>query len=76
MPIDHDRLIKQSQSRDEPLFRDWKDGRKRAQVKIVCAEVGRRPRGGSAHLGRLQCRLDDPGDAECDSVLQIEHVFQ
>ena len=27
-------------------------------------------------LGGLQCRLDDPGDADRDLVLKFEHVFQ
>ena len=76
MPIDRDRLLEQSQSFENPLFRYRKERRKRAQVEIVGGEVGRRPRGGAAHLGRLQCRLDDAGDADRDPVLQLEHVFQ
>ena len=76
MPIDRDRLLEQSQSLENPLFRYWKEGRKRAQVEIVGGEVGRRPRGGAAHLGRLQCRLDDAGDADRDLVLKLEDVFE
>ena len=70
MRIDRDRLLEQSQSLENPLFRYWIEDRKRAQVEIVGAEVGRRPRGGAAHLGGLQCRLDDAGDADRDLVLQ------
>ena len=75
MRIDRDRLIEQSQSLENPLFRNWKEGRKRAQIEIVGGEIGRRPRGGAAHLGCLQGRLDDPGDAESDFVLKLENVF-
>ena len=59
MRIDRDRLLKQSQSLENPLFRYRKEDRKRAQIEIVGGEIGRRPRGGAAHLGGLQCRLDD-----------------
>ena len=76
MPIDRDRLLEQSQSLENPLFRYWKEDRKRAQVEIVGGEVGRRPRGGAAHLGGLQCRLDDAGDADRDLVLKLEDVFE
>jgi hypothetical protein len=76
MPIDRDRLIEQSQSPDDPLFRYWEDDRKRAQVQVVSAKVSSRPCGGPAHLGSLQCRLDDSGDADCDPILQFEHVFE
>src|SRR5207237_10053224 len=51
MPIDHDRLIEESLCLDYPLFRYWKERRKRAQVQIVSAEVNRRPRGGSGRAG-------------------------
>src|SRR6266705_112257 len=61
MPIDLDRLLKQSQSLKNSIFRYRKNGRERAQVEVVGGEVIRWPRGGSAHLGGLQCRLDDPG---------------
>src|SRR5271169_2224357 len=76
MPIDRYRLFQQSQSLESPLFCYWKEGCERAQIEIVGAEVGRRPRRGAAHLGRLQCRLDDPGDADGDFVLKFEHVFE
>ena len=76
MRIDRDRLLEQSQSLDNPLFRHWKEDRKRAQIEIVGGEIGRRARGGAAHLSRLQCRLDHPGDAERHLVLQIEYIFQ
>ena len=76
MRIDRDRLIEQSQSLENPLLRYWKEDRKRAQVEIVGGEIVGRPRGGAAHLGGLQCRLDDPGDADGDLVLKLEHVFQ
>ena len=76
MPIDRDRLLEQSESLENPLFCYRKEGRKRAQVEIVGAEVGRRPRGGAAHLRRLQCRLDHPGDADRDLVLKFEDIFQ
>jgi hypothetical protein len=39
----------------------------------VRSVVGRA--GGSAHLGRLQCRLDHAGDAGSDLVLKLEHIF-
>jgi hypothetical protein len=76
MPVDRDRLFEQSQSFENPLSRELMESRKRAQVEIVGAEVGRRPRGGAAYLGRLQCRLDHPGDADRDPVLQLEYVRQ
>jgi hypothetical protein len=38
-------------------------------VEVVGAEVGRRPRGGAAHLGRQQRWLDDTGDADRYLVL-------
>src|SRR5205823_2295015 len=75
MPIDRDCLLEQSQSLDHPLFRYWKEDRKRTQVEIVGAEVGRRPRGGAAHLGGLQGRLDHAGDAERYLVLKLEYIF-
>jgi hypothetical protein len=76
MRIDGDRLLKQSQSFDHPLFRYRIEGRKRAQVEIIRAEVGRRPQGGASHLCRLQCRLDNAGDAYRYLVLQFENVFE
>ena len=76
MPIDRDRLFEQSQSFENPLSRELMESRKRAQVEIVGAEVGRRPRGGAAYLGRLQCRLDDSGDPERHLVLKLENVLQ
>ena len=76
MPIDPDRLLEQSQSLVKPLLCYRKEDRKRPQVEIVGAEVGRRPRSGAAHLGDLQCRFDNPGDAQRDPVLQLEYVFQ
>src|SRR5215467_14041123 len=76
MPIDRDRLLEQSQSLDNPLFCYRKESRKGAKIEIVGAEVGRRPRGGTAHLGRLQCRLDVSGDAYRNLVLQVEYIFQ
>jgi len=74
--IDRDRLLKQSQRLKDSLFRYWKETRKRAQIEIIGAEVGRRPRGGSVNFGRLQCRLDDAGDTDGDFVLKFEHVFE
>jgi tetratricopeptide (TPR) repeat protein len=76
MPIDRDRLLEQSQSLENALFCYWKEGRKRAQIEVVSGEVGRRPCGGAAHLGSLQCRLDHAGDADRDLVLQLEDVFE
>jgi hypothetical protein len=75
MPIDRDSLLEQSQSLEYPLFRYSIKGRKRAQVEIVGGEVGGWPRGGAAHLGGLQCRLDDPSNAQCNLILQLENVF-
>ena len=74
--IDRDRQLKQSRRLKDSLFRYWKEGRKRAQIEIIGAEVGRRPRGGSVNFGRLQCRLDDAGDTDGDFVLKFEHVFE
>jgi hypothetical protein len=54
MPIDRDCLFEHSQSLDNALFHYWMEHRKRAQVEVV---VGRWPRSGAAHLGRLQGRL-------------------
>ena len=73
--IERDRLLEQSQGLDDPLFRYRKEDRKRAQVEIVGGEIARRPRGGAAHLGGLQCRLDHAGDAESDLILKLEHIF-
>src|SRR5207248_10073379 len=75
MPIDRDRLFEQSEGLENPLSCYWIEGRERAQVEIVRGEVGRRPRGGSAHLGGLQCRFDDSGNADGDFVLKLEHDF-
>ena len=76
MPIDRDRLLEQPQSLENSIFRYRKDGRERAQVEVVGSEVIRWPRGGSAHLGRLQCRLNHAGDADRDPVLELEDVLQ
>jgi len=65
---------KQSQSRDKPLFRYRKEDSKRAQIESVGGEVGRRPRGGAAHLGRLQGRLDHAGDADSDPASAMRQV--
>src|SRR5207248_234784 len=76
MWIDRDRLFEQSQGHENSLFRYRKIARKPTQVEIVGSEVGGRPRGGALHLGGLQSRLDDPGDADSDLVLQLEYIFQ
>ena len=76
MRVDRDRLLEQSQGLDAPLFRQRKEIRKCAQVEIVSGEVRRRPRGGAAHLGRLQRRFDNAGDVDRNLVLKLEHVFQ
>src|SRR5215472_18316298 len=76
MSIDRDRLFKQSQSLENPIFCYWIEDRKRAQIEIIGAEFGRRARGGSAHLGSLQRRLNDPGDAQCHPVLKVEDIFE
>src|SRR6202023_3428824 len=55
--IDRDRLIEQSQSLENPLFRYRKEDRKRAQVEIVGAQVG----------GRSRARL--PRRAACEGPL-------
>jgi len=76
MTIDRNRLFEQAKSPANPLFRYRKNDCERTKVEIVGAEVSRWPRGGAAHLGRLQCRLDDTGCAVCHLVLQVQHVFQ
>jgi len=76
MRIDRDRLLQQAQSSQSALFRCRKEDRKRAKIEIVGGEIRRQPRGGSAHLGRLQSRFDDVGDASGDLVLQIEDVLE
>src|SRR5215831_5717486 len=76
MPIDRDCLFKQGQNLKNPLFCYWKEDRKRAEVEVVGGEIGSRPGGGSAHLGGLQGRLDDAGNADSDLVLKLEHVFE
>ena len=76
MPIDPDRLLEQSQGLEHPLSRYRIEDGKRTQVEIIGAEVGCRPRGRAAHLGRLQRRLDHPGNADRDPVLQLEDIFQ
>ena len=50
--------------------------RKRTNVAIVGAEVARRPTDRASGFGDLQRRLDDPGDACTDAVLQFEYIFQ
>jgi hypothetical protein len=75
-PIDRDCTFEQSHSLVNALFRCRKADRKRAQIEVVGAEVGGRPRGGSAHLGGLQCWLDDAGDADRDLVLKVEDIFE
>ena len=76
MPIDRDRLLEQSQGFENLLSRYWIERRKRAQVEIIGAEVGRWPRGGAAHLGRLQGRLHHTGDAYRHLVLKLEYVVK
>src|SRR5712691_10694571 len=72
MPIDCDRLVKQPQSLDNPFFRYWKEDRPRPQEEIVGGEVDRWPRGGAAHLGGFQCRLNNASDADRNLVLEVE----
>ena len=48
----------------------------RAQIKVVCGQIGcravRRPRA----LGRLQRRLDDADNADRHLLLQFKYVFE
>jgi hypothetical protein len=76
MSIDRDRLIEQSQGLEHRLFCHCRKGRQRTQIEIVGGEVSRRPSSRAAHLGRLQRRLDDAGNAEGDPILQFEDIFQ
>ena len=76
MRIDRDCLLEQRQSLEDPLSCYREEGRKRAQVEVVGGEVGGWARGGATHLGDLQCRLDDAGDADRDPVLQLEDIFE
>src|SRR6476469_5775685 len=76
MRIDRDRLLKQSEGIKNPLFRYRREGRKRTKVKIVGGEIVGRPSGRATHLGGLQGRLDDPGDASRHLVLQVENVSE
>ena len=46
-----------------------------AEVEIIGGEVAGWTAPGAAGLGRLQGRLDDPGDAGRHLILQIEDVF-
>jgi hypothetical protein len=47
-----------------------------AEIEIVCGKIGRRAIGRARGFGGLQCRLDNPGDADRDLVLQLKHVFK
>src|SRR5262249_15026640 len=76
IPIYRDRLLKQSQSLENPLFRAWKENRKRAKIEIIGGEVDRGPCSGATHLGRLQGWLDHPREPERHPVLQLENIFK
>ena len=76
LPINRNRLLQMSQSFDNSFFCYRIIDRQRAQIEFISVEVTRRPRGGAAHLGHLQGRLDDTGNADSNLVLQSEHVFQ
>src|SRR5262249_56863890 len=69
------RLLEQSQCLDYPLFCYWKERRERAQVEIIGGKVVCRPGRRPADLGRLQCRLDHPGDVQSDLGLELEDGF-
>src|SRR5260370_3733948 len=59
IPVDRDRLLKQSQSLKNPIFCYGIEGSKGAEIEIVGVKIGGRASGGTAHLRGLQCRLDD-----------------
>ena len=62
MGVNRDRLFKQPKGVQNPLLRCGKEGVERAQVEIVGSEIGHQARGGSAHLGGLQCWLNHAGN--------------
>jgi hypothetical protein len=76
MPIDRDRLLEQSQSLENPLFRYREKDCKCAQVQVVGGKIVGRAVSRMSALGGLQCRLDDAGDARCHLVLKVEDIFE
>src|SRR5215831_1193319 len=76
MRIDHDRLFEQAQSPENPLSCYRIKGGKRTQIEIIGAEIGRLPRCRSAHLGGLQCRFNNTGDAQRHLILKLKDVFE
>src|SRR6266481_1925351 len=46
------------------------------QVEIVGGQIASRPLGRTADFGRLQCWLDDAGNARRHLVLKLEDVFE
>src|SRR5262249_55277131 len=74
--IDRNRLLEETERLGNVLSRYWTESRKCAQAQIVSAKVSSRAVGRAHRLGGLQCRLDDPGDAHRDLVLEIKHVLQ
>ena len=46
------------------------------QIEVIGCKIVGRTVGRTGSLSRLQCRLDDAGDADCDLVLELENVHE
>src|SRR6516165_5744408 len=60
---------------DLPLMRAKKH-RVGAQIEVVGGQIAGWAAGRPRGLGRLQCRLDDTGNADRDLLLQFEDLFE
>jgi hypothetical protein len=59
-----------------PVFRYWKERRKRTKVEIVSGDIRRLAFSRQRSLCNLQSRLNHPCDTNCDLILKLEHVLQ
>ncbi len=76
MAIDRNRLLKQSQSFENPLFRSWIERRKRAQVEVVGGQIPGRSVSRTDYLRSLQCWFDHARNARSHFILKLEDVFE
>ena len=71
-----DGLLEQVERLSPLGFTRPREIRQGAQIDIICGEIVGGSLARSADLGRLQRRLDDPGDADGNLVLKFENVLQ
>jgi len=74
--IDSNRVIRQCDSLGRSRCSVLRNFRTRSKVEVIGIEARGRLAAGALHFGCAHGRLDDTGDAGCDLVLQVEHVFQ